>query len=390
MSVSIQTVPTSPETARAQRRNDLEWLKVVATLGVFLFHTARFFDYGWWHVKDESLSAGLTVLASFLLQWIMPLFFVISGASIRFALRRRTSSQFLRERAVRILFPLVAGILLIVPPQVYLERLTRGEFAGSFLEFYPAYFDGWYGFGGNFAWMGLHLWYLLVLLVFSSFLLPVLRFFLSAKGSMLLSRLSAAWATPIGVILVPAIPLMLAEAFLHPMGLGAHVAGGWSIPVYALLFLYGTILHANERLERALYANQNRLFLATITTFPFLIWGELWGTHLTHGTIAFALFMAVRAFNMWLWVVVLLSLGHRYLDRSSPALVYMAEATLPFYILHQTIILVVGYQLLDWKIATLPKYLALSFLSFSIIMFTYHYLIRPLKPLRLMFGLKLK
>jgi len=155
--VAVQPTESGSGTINVTRRYDLDWLKVIATLAVFLFHTARFFDYGWWHVKNGALDAGLTVFASFLLQWIMPLFFVISGASARFALRRRTPLQFMRERIVRILLPLVAGIFLIVPPQVYLERLSRAEFTGNFLAFYPAYFDGWYGFGGNFAWMGLQL-----------------------------------------------------------------------------------------------------------------------------------------------------------------------------------------------------------------------------------------
>lgn len=46
---------------------------------------------------------------------------------------------------------------------MYLERPSHHQYAGGFLSWLPQFFDGYYGFGGNFAWMGMHLWYLLVL-----------------------------------------------------------------------------------------------------------------------------------------------------------------------------------------------------------------------------------
>ena len=59
--------------------------------------------------------------------------------------------------------PLVVNIFSLCILQVYLERITHHEFTGSIFDFLPHYFEGIYGFGGNFAVVGMHLWYLAVL-----------------------------------------------------------------------------------------------------------------------------------------------------------------------------------------------------------------------------------
>jgi hypothetical protein len=101
----------------------------------------------------------------------MPLMFVISGASLFFSVGK--PGKFLQDKVLRLLIPLIVGVFTHVAIAVYLERRTNYQFFGSFFEFYPQYFQGWYGEGGNFAWMGLHLWYLLVLFVYSLLFLPL-------------------------------------------------------------------------------------------------------------------------------------------------------------------------------------------------------------------------
>ncbi|NJR58020.1 MAG: hypothetical protein HC769_03655 [Cyanobacteria bacterium CRU_2_1] len=61
-------------TAKPIRRYDFDWLKVLATLAVFFFHCARFFDLGEWHTKNNQLSVEMTTLTDFTSLWIMPLF----------------------------------------------------------------------------------------------------------------------------------------------------------------------------------------------------------------------------------------------------------------------------------------------------------------------------
>jgi fucose 4-O-acetylase-like acetyltransferase len=87
----------------------------------------------------------------------MPLFFVLSGMSSFYALKGKRVGQFVSERVKRLLIPFIFGVFVLIPPQVYIERVSHGQYSGSFVRFFPHYFDGFYAFGGNFAWMGLHL-----------------------------------------------------------------------------------------------------------------------------------------------------------------------------------------------------------------------------------------
>ena len=83
---------------KRERRYDIDWLRVLAMFSVFLFHCARYFDHEGWHVKNPQLSLGFSVFVGILVQWIMPIFFVLSGMSSRFALDFRSAGQFLGER----------------------------------------------------------------------------------------------------------------------------------------------------------------------------------------------------------------------------------------------------------------------------------------------------
>jgi peptidoglycan/LPS O-acetylase OafA/YrhL len=76
------------------RRNDLDWLRVLAILAVFVFHSGRFFDLGGWHVKNPTTYFGMQVWITFLANWLMPVVFVISGASLFFALGSRGTWKF--------------------------------------------------------------------------------------------------------------------------------------------------------------------------------------------------------------------------------------------------------------------------------------------------------
>ena len=149
------------------RRYDLDWLRVLAILTVFVFHSSRFFDLEDWHVKNPAQHLGVQVWIIILASWMMPLIFAISGASLYYAVGKGRPGKFIQDKVLRLLVPLVVGIFTHVSIQVYLDRVTHGQFQGSYFEFLPHYFNGFQGFGGNMPWTGMHLWYLLVLFLYS-------------------------------------------------------------------------------------------------------------------------------------------------------------------------------------------------------------------------------
>jgi glucan biosynthesis protein C len=139
----------------------LDWLRVLAVLTVFVYHTWRPFDITDWHVKNTEQSLVVTVPVALIALWGMPLFFVLAGAGSWFALLARSGRQFVRERSLRLLVPLLVGFLLFSPIQAYFEALNHGRFAASFLEFVPWFFAhlqvSWHA-----PWISYpyHLWFL--------------------------------------------------------------------------------------------------------------------------------------------------------------------------------------------------------------------------------------
>src|SRR3989304_5505024 len=141
MQNSIVSQQTGSAARAAPRLHYLDWLRVLAFGAVFLYHCGRFFDSSDWHIKNSQASPLVDTLKGIFDLWGMPLIFMISGASIFFALRPGGALRFLRDRVWRLLVPLAFGILVLAPPQIYLTRLTHREFQANFPEFMPHYFQ---------------------------------------------------------------------------------------------------------------------------------------------------------------------------------------------------------------------------------------------------------
>jgi peptidoglycan/LPS O-acetylase OafA/YrhL len=365
-----------------KRFYDIDWLRVIGMLLIFSFHTARFFNEEDWHVKNSQLDFGLSVYVAVLNQFIMPLFFILSAIAIYYALQHRTGSDFIRERASRLLVPLVFGIFTHIPLQVYIERLTHGEFIGGFWQFLPHYFDGWYGFGGNFAWMGLHLWYLLMLFLFSWMLLPLFQRIQQA-GSFT-TRLADLF-TPSIMVYLFFIPIMLMEFLvgLFPDTIGIRSFGGWSPLTYLVIFFLGYLLATDQRYRNAI--ERVRFFSLTLSL---LLLAMGYSLEMAGVSIYLPAMAPFRGLNTWAWLLTFLGFASRHLNFNNRFLSYANEAVLPFYILHQTVIVVLGFFIRDWEWTILAKYLFLATVSFVIIMLLYEFLVRRVRVLRVLFGMK--
>ena len=366
-----------------KRYYEIDWLRVLGMLAIFLFHNARFFNEEDWHVKNFELDFGMSVFVAILNHFIMPLFFVLSAIAIFYALKKRSNSEFLRERAVRLLIPFIIGTFTHISLQVYIENLTHGGFTGSFWQFYPRYFDGWYAFGGNFAWMGLHLWYLLMLFMFSLLMLAVFRKL--NRSQAFTTRLADLVTRPLGVYLF-IIPLFLMELLvsLSPETIGRRDFGGWSPLTYLIFFTLGYFLATDSRyrpaIEKVRFISLASSVLTVIIAYIMLAEMNLGGTH--------PVYLVVRAANAWSWLLAFLGFASRHLDFSNQFLKYANEAVLPFYILHQTVIVTIGFFIRDWPWAVLPKYLFLAAASFAVIMVLYELVVKRVNFMRYLFGMK--
>src|SRR5687768_13740527 len=118
------------------RYDFLDWLRVIAIFVLLFFHTGMLF-VGWgWHIENAETLTALQLPMGISHRLRMPLLFVIAGAGMWFALGSRNGSGLVRERSMRLLIPIIAGMLLVVPPQIYFERLFRGQWDGGYLSFF--------------------------------------------------------------------------------------------------------------------------------------------------------------------------------------------------------------------------------------------------------------
>lgn len=385
---------SSPKT----RRYDLDWLRLLLILTVFIFHSSRFFDGGDWHVKNAMSYRGVDIFITFLGSWLMPLIFIVSGASLFYALGKGSSAPaggqrmpkflgFAKDKVLRLAVPLVAGAFTHVMWQVYLERTTHGQFHGSFWQFIPNYFKGWYGFGGNFAWMGLHLWYLLMLFVFSLALYPV---FLWLRGSARrgLDAVTRVLAAP-GAMYLLAVPTILTVDFLSPDSLlGRRDWGGWSLVAHLWFFIAGFAIISSEPLQARI--KQWRWVstgLGVLAVAGLLVINSTYGDA-AWGRADWPLFWSVMGLGAWAWMLAWLGHAMTGLNFNKPFLRYANEAVLPFYVMHQTVLLTVGYFVVRWPVADLAKFFIIAISGFAIVMALYEFAIRRVNLLRFLFGMK--
>lgn len=367
------------------RRYDLDWLRVIVFGLLIFYHVGMFFVPWGWHIKNNVIYDWLRYPMLFVNQWRLPILFTISGMGTYYALNRRTGLQFASERIKRLLLPLVFGMLVIVPPQVYIERIAKNQFAGSYFDFWPALaFKGVYP-EGNLSWH--HLWFLPYLLLFSLVLIPVFLYLRKNPKHLFIKWLERKVSKPFGLFYF-IIPLYLIEATVEPFFEETHaLIGDWFVIAKNMtLFFFGFLLISVKDAFWATVEKHRRLYLI-IGTLAFsvqcFIWFNLEDSTWVHFTEAF-----VKVLNFWSWILTLFGYAAKYVNRPSRLLAYCNQAVYPFYILHQTITIIIGYFLmaLPWGLFTKASIMVLVTFGGSWVI--YEFLIRRWQINRLFFGLK--
>ena len=332
------------------RRYDIDALRVIAFALLILYHVAMFYVPDWgWHVKSGYSFEWLKLPMTVLNQWRMPLLFVISGVAVHFLLRNSSAGGFAWSRTRRLLLPRLVGMAVVVPPQAYFQALSNEAFEGNYMEFLVRYFtfQPWPpgAFDGSdpagITWN--HLWYLPYLLVYSlllALLLPLIR---SRAGVAFLTR----WRRLRGfrLWLLPVLPLVLATWSLSGRYPTTHdLLNDWHTHAqYLAMFLYGYWIGADEGLWAELRRRRWWLLVASVLTFAAFLW--LRQTTVPEPSFARAMYDFVQRLNSWTWILLALAWGHHLLNRPFRWLPYATQAVYPWYILHQSIIVVAGYGL---------------------------------------------
>jgi len=372
------------DTKIVRRRYDLDWLRVLAILTIFIYHTTRFFISEDWHIKNPTTYFFMDVLETILTNWIMALIFVISGAGIFFALDKGGAGKFIKDKVLRLLVPLVTmGMVVFGALQIYLDRLSHGAFSGTFFEFIPHYFRP-----GTFAWSGVHLWYLEMLFIFCLVFTPLFLWLKRGVGQHVLVRFGDLLASRGGIYLLT-LPTILCLTLTNGESfLGDTDWGGGSILTHATFFLSGFMMISHEGLQKKIKHFRWLSLVFVIILFVTIFSVIMAMGYPPIGTPLYILGRMLWGLWSWCWVLAILGFGMKHLNFNKPILSYANEAVLPFYILHHPVLLAVGYFVVQFAVPGVLKFVVIDVVSFAVIMALYVCLVRPFNGIRFLFGMK--
>ncbi|WP_346839655.1 acyltransferase family protein [Microbulbifer sp. SAOS-129_SWC] len=376
-----------------RRRYDIDAIRVLAFGLLILYHLGMFYVADWgWHVKSSHSSERLQLLMLLVNQWRMPLLFLISGAASWFLFRKLSAARFAGQRLWRLLLPLLFGMLVVVPPQAYVEALANGAIAPGYTQFLAHYlsFRPWptgaftgstYGITWN------HLWYLPYLICYTLALIP-LALWLRPREEKLLARLARlnGWA----LILLPLPALMLYGLVLYPRfgGINHALAGDWYAHAqFFTFFMLGYGFAGSSAVWRTLAGMRWHLLLLSPLLFALLLIFDrvLPDNRLPAQSVIAAL---VTYANRWCWILAVLAWGHQLLNRPFRWLPYANEAVFPWYILHQSITVTAGYYLAQRNLGPVLEPLLLLTATVGGCLLLHELVIRRTPLLRPLFGLK--
>jgi hypothetical protein len=195
-------------------------------------------------------------------------------------------------------------------------------------------------------------------------------------------------AHPFAIYLL-CLPATLIYNLFDPDGLGTTVLGGWSIFNYLGFFVAGFLVISNSRLQANIARMRWVSFAVGFFAWPMVdvVWNALGKP--AFGTPQFALGTLFYCLFAWCWLLAIFGFAFRYLNHDKPFVRYANEAVLPFYILHQTVLLLIAFYVVRWNIPDVAKFFIILIASFGITMSIYELLIRRHNLLRILFGMKL-
>ncbi|GAA5021388.1 acyltransferase family protein [Actinopolymorpha pittospori] len=411
--VTTERAEPTPVVVASTRRPELDAIRTLVVIGLVFFHASLVFDTrDDFYVKNAQTTELTTIISGLCVVWAMPILFLIAGLGAWHSLRRRGSGGFAVERLLRLGVPLVVATLTIIPVPQWLRLRTDPDYHESYLSFLPRFFDVHldltdfpFVLAGEHFETG-HLWFVVLLLTYALLLALAARWLPSAPIGRVRERIATSVRRR-GMVLLPAVPVALISAFA---GLEEPMAG-WSRWAYLLFFLYGFTLACDERFRSAFRRDAGLaavigLVLLLIGMPAFLIAGEMQDvdpfTALTPLAIGARTFYGATG---WCFLVAITGLLDRRRTRTAVVperpegeaprvsrvrriYVYLVAAALPFYVLHQPILVGVAYEVVRWDAPSLLKYVVIVAASMALTIAAYDLLVRRVRVVRLLLGVR--
>ncbi len=339
-----------------ERRYDLDWLRIVAFGLLILYHCGMFYVTWGWHVKSSHASDAIEPLMMLTNPWRLTLLFLISGAATRFMADKLSAWKLTSSRMGRLWPPLLLAVFLIVPPQSYYEVVEAIQaMPPAQVAQYPLGLDNFYvkyvTASGN--WCDAegclttptynHLWFVAYLILYTLALAPLLP---------LLRRVPKAASVLIAgpfFILTPWLVMAALRLTLFPIFGESHdFREDWYLhALYFLVFLFGFGIAKHQAFfDRCVRLRWTALAIALISWAALLLYLDTYPEGVDPPEWLRSIMRCVRELDAWCAIVAAIGFAHRHLKLADgPVRQMLTQAIFPFYLIHQTIIVVAGHHL---------------------------------------------
>ncbi len=345
----------------ANRRYDIDWLRVIAIGLLLIYHISIAFQP--WGVmigfiQNSDSMTWLWVPMSMLNTWRIPLLFFVSGMGVSFALRKRNWGQLMLERTKRILVPFIVGMFCIVPLHFFLWQKYYNQDISYVLN--PS-----------------HLWFLANIFIYVLFLSPLFLLMKRRENGSIRRIIERLFSTPLGLLLITGF-FVLEAAILKPELYATFAMNFHGFFVGLLAFFAGFCIIYSGEVGRKMIMRWRWMTLAIGLT--------LFVIRYTVFELAAPNYLVAIESNMWIFAAF--GFAFKYLNRPGKAVVYMSQAAYPVYILHMLFLFLGSYIIMPLEIAAFLKFILIIIFTFAACLLVYEFIIRRVRIIRPLFGLK--
>lgn len=375
----------------SSRHYGLDWLRIAAFALLIVYHIGMYFLPWPWHINRTEPAAWLAAPMLALNSWRLPLLFVVSGyASAAILVKNNLSLPiFLKQRSVRLLVPVLAAILFIIPPQPWIELVTKSGYSGTFWQFWTGEYWSFSSGFGMFLPTWQHLWFVVYLWAYTA-VLAMSICLISRSIRMSAHAIADRFLSGPCIVIIPAalaVTLVLCLG-AETVRLDAWVSGWAAHAVFFLSFLFGYYLFAAKDGWRAIKRCWPMALGIAVICYSVLIGVKFAFQGSTEPSWAVYVFAIARPIHGWTTIVALIGIADRFCNHDHPWRATLSEAVFPFYIIHQTIIVIAAYAIADYMFS-IPIEFAILLAATMMGCWMFYRVGRRVRWLRPLIGLKL-
>lgn len=366
----------------------IDWIRIIAFSLLILLHGMVPFTAIPWEINNDERSESLTRIVFWLHQWRLPLLFFVAGLGIHLSMKSRTIASFYGERFRRLFIPLLFAMFFFIPIQPYFEFLQKGKISPGYWNFYQQVWEWKVYPDGPLTWS--HMWFIVYLIAFILVLFPI---FLLGKQKWVVGKraqLEHHFGNPLllGFAVLPIIGIIYKLFIEYPEN-GSLTEDWFAFTMFVTMLVYGYLVGASQAFWNK--ADHYRWITGGIAFISGTILFFVYWTPMPVFTVKdnrFVMYCVWNGVHIWSMILFWCGMAKHYLNKPSPVLRYLNEAVYPYFIIHQTIMVALGFYIVQWSLPMLIKCVLLIAISVMMVMAVYHLLIRKTKLTRFLFGMK--